>query len=237
MTHKLLFFFILSIFFASPAFTQDIIFDWKYEMGNGEWLNQGKAIATDSSGYVYVGGSIDRPIYFIDTLNNSDNDSRGFIAKLSPEGHLIWFKWYMGSFEVSSLCFDHSNYLYAAGIYNNRIYIEDTILVSNNTDSLYSSNMFIVKYDTTGNLLWARSTGGCAYPAPLGNIPYKKITVDSDNNIVITGKCIEEIAYFDTTVSVTSLDSVWQSGWYYFHRRAKTLGKKNGKSILQAFFC
>lgn len=198
-------------------------------MGNGEWRNQGKSIATDSAGFVYVGGSIEGPLWFIDTLIPSDYDSRGFIAKLTPAGGLVWFKWYMGSNEVTSLCFDHNNDLCAVGIYYNRVYFEDTILVSNNTDSIYSSNMFIVKYDTAGDLLWAKSTGGCSYPAPLGDIPYKKITVDNDNNLVITGKCIEEIAYFDTTAFVNSLDSVWEQfyGWQYFHRSVGFIAKYN----------
>ncbi len=44
-----------------------------------------------------------------------------------------------------------------------------------------SADIFLVKYDTYGNVLWAKSAGGTAYDAP------RSVTVDASGNAFITG--------------------------------------------------
>jgi len=217
--------------FLTFCYSQNLIFDWNHIIDNGSWYNMGKSIKVDTAGYIYVAGSIEDTLVFIDTTINCEEYSTAFLAKLNSDGDLIWFKYFKGAREISSLCFDHDNNLYAVGIYYNRVDMGDTILITNNTDTVWSMNMFIVKYNTDGNLLWAKNTTGVWYSSGSGNGPLKKIAVDNDNNLIITGRCINEIEYFDTNIVITTLDSALVTYpypyWYYYHASIAFLAKYN----------
>lgn len=185
---------------SKPAFSQDIIFDWKYIISNGNSL-AGRSIVTDSSGYVYVAGTVTDTLTFIDSTINCPENSVAFLAKLDSTGDLIWFKQFKWSREITSLCIDHENNLYATGTYVYYVNLGDTILYSNNTQTNVS-NQYIVKFTTHGQLLWAKSTSGIWYIAGNGGMPLNKITVDNNNDVIITGRCIDSIQYFDTTATL-----------------------------------
>ncbi len=219
----------LTLIFAAISFncfSQDLIFDWKHTIHNGQRSNEGRSICTDTAGYVYVGGRLEDTVYFIDTILNCVEDN-AFLAKLSPDGELVWVKWYRYCSLITAMCFDHENNLCVTGNYYLYIDLGDTILYTNHADTGYCSNQFIAKYDTDGNLLWAKSNTG-VYISGYSN-PVHNITVDNENNILITGRCIEELQYFDTSIVITTLDSALVTYpypyWYYYYASIGFLAK------------
>ncbi|GEM_PF-3055260 len=62
----------------------------------------------------------------------------------------------------------------------------DTLINMGNTD------LFLAKYDTNGNLLWARSVGGAGYEGS------KSIDIDETGHVLIVGFFTSSPAWFDT---------------------------------------
>jgi hypothetical protein len=166
------------------------------------------------------------------TVLTSAGKETGFVLKLDSLGNLNWAKQFSSIYNVkiTSLAIDKSNDLIVIGDYKDQIQF-DTTLFTNNKDKIYSSNMFISKFDPSGGLKWAKSTGGVSNS---GN----SIFIDHSNNILISGKSID-IKYFDTTVVVITLDSTLHTDpwghqyWEYFHPTEAFFAKydDNGNKI------
>lgn len=201
ISRKILLLFVSIFCFNSFIKSQDIQFNWSHIIGNGS-NNYGKSIVTDSCDFIYVSGAIQNTINFIDTTIICDNIGAGFLAKLDSSGHVIWLKWGHWGQEITSLAIDHENNLYAVGTYMSRLNLGDTILITNNVDTTFLT-MYIAKYNPNGNLLWAKTIMGTRYIAGTGSMPLKKITIDNNNDVIITGRCIDNLQYFDTTAIVT----------------------------------
>lgn len=149
----------------------------------------------------------------------------GFLVKLSPEGDILWTKQYFSYYnvDIKSLVVDHDNNLYILGDYKVKVEFDDITLVTNNTDTLYSKNSFLVKYSPEGELIWSKSTGGKA------GIYGNALAVDYDNNLLITGTSIE-LELYDTPDMISTLDSVltFEGFWHYFHPYTGFIAKYDG---------
>jgi len=198
---KKLFLLIVFTIFHAYSYSQQINFEWNKIIGN-TGQTAGLSIKCDSLGYVYASGTFEGIISYNGAIFNSDTGQDGYLFKLDTLGNLIWSKQFSSNYNVKihSITIDENNNVIVLGNYRVRVDF-DVILNTNNTDTIYSSNMFISKYDPNGNLLWAKNTGGVAYD---GN----SVAVDSNNDILITGKSVDVI-YFDTIASVTTLDSTY----------------------------
>ena len=146
--------------------------------GGGIGSDHSNAIAVDKSGNCYVTGFFEYNfIIGEDTLtSNGFNDI--FIAKLDSSGNEIWVRHAGGSNndESSGISIDGNNNLYVTGYFAFTIgFGNDTLVSSGNTD------VFLIKYDSSGNELWARKCGG--YGSDKGTA----ISVDSSGNCYFTG--------------------------------------------------
>jgi PKD repeat protein len=162
-------------------------------------------IASDNNGNIYVSGS-----YLSDTLligtSILPNSGLGdfFLAKFDNNGNLLWAKKGGGNdFDyVFGLTTDlNGNVIISGRFSSSSITFGSTTLVnSGGTDA------FIVKYSSSGNVLWAKRVGGT------GDEIYHSVTSDFNNNIYVTGW------YNSTSLSVGST----------------TLANSGGKDILLA---
>ncbi|MFI5221996.1 MAG: hypothetical protein ACHQK8_06710, partial [Bacteroidia bacterium] len=107
------------------------------------------------------------------------------------------WQWEQGSNGIGydrgqSIATDNYGYIYVAGIYNSpSINFGSTTLVNTNQNGS-SYDIFIVKYDRNGNVMWAKNAGGN------GNDIVKKIIIGG-NGIIITGYYYSSSILFDTT--------------------------------------
>lgn len=205
-------------FFTSPALSSSItltssgfrdIFITKYDTnGNLIWARQagglgsnqseGRGIATDTSGNVTVTGFFEGTVTFgIGEPNQTVLTSTGgrdiFIARYDTSGNLVWAKQAGGAGNdiANAIARDGSGNSILTGEFSGTVTFNTTPTPTILT-SAGSRDIFIAKYDASGNVLWATRAGGS------GTDEGRGIATDNSNNVLITGFFIGT-ATFDTT--------------------------------------
>jgi hypothetical protein len=152
----------------------------------GVGTNVFNKLTSTNLSYIYVIGSF---LSEINTwplnLTSTNNYEKTFVIKYNDRGDVIWANKIEGvmSNVPLNLVLDNSNNIYVSGFYDAPITISgqsgSTISLSNSGTETY--DCFIVKYNDSGNILWANKLGGNLYDVPL------KMVVDSLNNVYVTG--------------------------------------------------
>lgn len=133
---------------------------WAKKFG-GTNDDRGSDIAVDAQHNCYVAGWFDSTNFFIDgvTLTNSSpaGNSSLFVAKFDASANLLWVQQFSGNYYQNSLriALDSAGNYYLTGSFSGTNAFGNTNLVSRGP-----SNVLLLKYDPTGNLLWAQSAGG-----------------------------------------------------------------------------
>ena len=154
--------------------------------GGGSSLSQFSGITTDSSGSIYVAGfQLGTTAYTYGTQTATGTGSAYNIAlvKYDTSGAATWARsgGGTGSSSFRAVATDASDNVYAAGSQDYNIsYTYGTQSVSGSNTS--GSNVLLIKYDTNGNALWARSGG-----SPTAGSAYKAVATDSSGNIYAAG--------------------------------------------------
>ncbi|MCU0359549.1 MAG: T9SS type A sorting domain-containing protein [Bacteroidia bacterium] len=117
-------------------------------------------LAVDASGDIYVAGIIGSPSMAIGgfTVTNS-SFFQFFIMKMNAQGNIVWVKSSSsGSATNCKITSDNSG-IYLAGVFSDNapLVIESSTLVSSGLEDI-----FMMKFDIAGNLLWATKSGGPA---------------------------------------------------------------------------
>ncbi len=181
----------------TSAAEEDIYISKLDAMGNLLWvrnygspasgLERGVSMVTDASGSIYVcglyAGTIDfDPPGAPTTYCSGSRD--GFLLKLDADGNFSWVRRMGsdGSDQANALTLDPSGNICMTGKFTNTATFETgsgttTLETSGSTDT------FICKYDTNGNLLWVKNYGS--------DNPWS-VAIDNSGNIYTTG-------YFSTT--------------------------------------
>lgn len=175
----------------------------KYDAnGNPQWASQsnygtqyasGYGIAADDSGNAYVVGNFLGNISFgTDTLKYPYYDA--YIAKFDHNGNFAWAREGMPSqtSDVASargVGVDGAGNVYMVG------YFTDTITFGSATLPTQAGEMFLVKYDPNGNVIWARDNTPTHHA---GSADGMSISVDASGNSVVTGYFGDTI-YFGAT--------------------------------------
>jgi len=170
--------------------------------GNVLWAKQGTSsegnvkghnITVDQSGNTYVTGNFFKSATFGSTSINATKDEQVFIARYNSNGDIAWVKMAggLGSCFTHGITTDNSGNLYLAGQFWQTAVFGATTLYKN--DPVNSpGEIFLAKYDASGNALWAKQAGGAANDAA------SSITVDENGNSYLTG-FFEGTAIFGTT--------------------------------------
>lgn len=167
---------------------------WAKRAG-GSSIDEGFGIAVDGSGNSYVTGWLgSSSITFGSTTLTNAGNSDMFIVKYNTSGTVLWAKRAGGSDydNGTSIAVDGSGNSYITGGFNSSsITFGGTTLTNDTTNG--SSDIFIVKYDASGVLVWAKSAGGSS--ADEG----KSIAVDANGNSYVTGNFASSIISFGST--------------------------------------
>jgi hypothetical protein len=141
----------------------------------------GNSLSSDSIGNVYVGGKIKGPGAVFDTITVSSWSHDAFIAKYNGTGSIQWVKAFGGSDEdyCNSITTDPNGNSYLTGVFLSSSIAFPSFSITN----LGNRNAFVVKYDSNGTPIWARSIGGNYYE--VGH----SIT-NRDNVIYVTGRAV-----------------------------------------------
>lgn len=188
-----------SITFGSTTVTNNVgngstdMFIVKYDsLGNVQWAkstgvpssDNNRCISVDGSGNLFVTGNLDNNSITFGSTTLTNNGSNGttdmFVVKYDSMGNVLWAKSAGGTdFDFSSsVAVDGSGNCYMTGSFSsNSITFGSTNLTAN-----AGWDIFVVKYDPSGNVLWAKSAGGTSY------VYANSIAVDSSGNSYITGE-------------------------------------------------
>jgi hypothetical protein len=186
-----------------------------YSFGIGTYSSwqldeEGKDIAIDTQGNVYVIGSFQGRVDFDPSANTYLVDSEGmpgsynaFVAKYNSNGALIWAKNIArGDYSSSGIgiSVDQLGNVYAVGNFYGYFYFDQ-----NGTSQFVNSNGandgFITKLDPNGNFIWSKNIGGT------GDDYISSFVLDNSENIYALGS-FNGIADFDPTTGISNLTSV-----------------------------
>lgn len=163
--------------------------------GTGNGSVEGSTVATDASGNIYVSGYFTSNAVTIGPFtlqNNGLSFNDGFLAKYDPLGNVIWAQQFGGTNNDrgTSVTTDKDGNVYLTGyFYSPKIgFGTDTLINAGNV-----GDIFIVKFDGSGKILWAKREGGVGLEIP------HSIHVDSNNNILVTGRFSSNSITFGST--------------------------------------
>jgi|GEM_PF-711679 len=224
------------------------IFIAKFDkLGNVIWAKNagspnsdiGRSIASDKQNNYYITGEFSG----IATFDKTTIQGNGiFIAKYGSDGNLIWVKGATGTstFESSSIAIDNSNNPIITGYFSG--------IASFGLENLHSAgdkDIFIAKYDASGNVLWAKRAGGTAYDVA------HDISTDYFSNPIITGAFRGNSNFGSHTLNSldgspdifiakynTLGDVLWvkQAGGKGYDAALSIVSDKNGTNTITGFF-
>jgi Secretion system C-terminal sorting domain len=189
---------------SNSAGTTDEIFVAKYNSNGtllwatslaGDGQERVNTVCTDGQGNTYLGGWYGTltPSLGGLTLPNASGKG-GFVFKLNAAGAPVWVKTQQSSGieEIYSVTCDPFGNVIATGLFqSNSMTVDGVTITNSNTNN--TSDAFVVKYDSTGNLHWVRSFEGSGYETPYD------VSADQDGNIYTSG------VYFSPTFSANTL--------------------------------
>lgn len=172
---------------------------WQWANGVGGSANEsGMGVTVDASGNTYVTGQFSSSsITFGSTTLTNHGGIDFYLVKYDPSGNVLWAKGATGASNEggNNITLDASGNVYVVGTFNS-----SSLTFGTTTIALHSyDDIFVVKFDPSGNVLWAKDAGGA------GNDIGQNIAVDNSGNTYITGYfASSSITFGSTTLTNTS---------------------------------
>ncbi len=190
------------------------IYVWAKGFGgynNFNYDDTGNSIARDSAGNIYITGTFESTVDFDPGIGTAILTSAGskdiFLAKYSASGTYIYAKRMGGTGHdnSNSIAVDGSGNAYITGKHNFNADFDPgpgTVILT----TMGGYGIFIAKYDTSGNYVYAKSINGAA-----SLIEGNAIVVDLSGNAYITGY-FDYMVDFDPGAGIANLYSGGGSG-------------------------
>ena len=200
---------------------------WVKQLG-GTVADVVRGVAVDAGGNVYASGSFSGTADFdpgagvTNLVSSGSNDA--FVVKLDPSGALVWARQFgAASGDVSySVTVDAGGNVYTVGSFQGTTDFDPGAGTSNLV-SAGLNDVFVVKLDSAGDLVWAKSAGSAS-----ADVGYN-VHVDGSGNVYSSG-FFQSTADFDPGAGTSSLTStglydtfawklsssgslVWAKGW------------------------
>jgi hypothetical protein len=165
MKRKLLFS-LLVLFFHLHEYAQSPNWDWAIK-GSGTGHETGTGSVTDSQGNSYITGSYSSSVFQIGGLTLNGVSTKDFyIAKINASGTVVWAKRAGldadGYQQAEAIAIDSAGNLFVSGTFGNPDEnIVPAIAFDNDTltGEMGEGNFFLVKYDSSGTVVWAKNPG------------------------------------------------------------------------------
>jgi hypothetical protein len=167
----------LPVFFLSTTYAQN----WGASTFS-QFTNEANDVELNANEEAYIAGYLTGETAFNSTnvVPSASGNGDIYVAKYSASGTLIWKKTFGGNYSdrAIDLAVGPDQNIVVTGQFFGTVSFGSTTLTSVGN----SKDIFIVKLDPQGNVLWARSEGGSMAENAYG------ITVDHLNNVILTGQ-------------------------------------------------
>lgn len=202
---KATFIFLILISSFISVFCQEYRLEYANSYGN-DGQNLGYDIKVDNYGNAYVTGSFVGILELGGVTLIAQGYSDLFIAKYNKNGGLEWAHQVGGATgyedQGRSICIDNEGSCYLTGSFIGTASFNDTTLIAFDN----SSDVFLIKYDPSGNRQWLKQIGGKGIDN--GN----KVIYDPNNNLYLLGTfgsdtifCNEETRIYNNTYGALAL--------------------------------
>lgn len=170
--------------------SQEINFAWATQVGGTTQYYFGTDLVIDQTGNVYTTGpyrgSIDfEPGSAVNILTSSlyflGYECNAFITKSDNFGNLVWAKSLSGASTGNSLCVDSAGNVYVTGRFSGTVDFDPDTATTYYLSTSGSDDIFICKFNPSGNLIWAKKLGNVSQDNGLS------ITTDNNGNLYISG--------------------------------------------------
>jgi hypothetical protein len=178
--------------------------------GNLNWIRTGggfngdyaHALTCNKTSNVYIAGEVEDgnatitfPGSTITLHPQGDNDV--FIAAYDLSGNLQWARTdgYIYNEKALGIAYDNSGNIVICGYFR-----DSTKFGSNFTVSKGEEDMFVAKYDATGNFLWMKSAGGP------GREEGKSLVCDASGNVYVCGMYSDSTMFGSNTYTTATTD-------------------------------
>jgi hypothetical protein len=176
-------------FLSATSYAQVPTWEWARSAG-GTKSEIGRAIAVDRSGNSYLTGIFDSPsITFGSYTLTNTGSSDIYIVKYDTHGNVLWAASAagIGLDAPRSIAVDASGNAYITGNF-----YSPTLTFGSYTLTNSGVDLFLAKYDSSGNVVWAKSAGGPAAEY------VTSVAVDTFGNPYLTGYADNSVITFDT---------------------------------------
>ncbi|MBI4931780.1 MAG: gliding motility-associated C-terminal domain-containing protein [Bacteroidetes bacterium] len=167
--------------------------------GGSDGDDHGFDLITDKQGNIYLTGFLSdhygwfgNPGYFGSITVPMSTDSIAFAAKISPSGVFQWVRTFNGidGERDNRIAIDTLSNIYITGGFAGSKLFGSTMLTSAG-----GRDVFVIKYDSNGNFIWAKRAGGISDDR--GN----SITVDYFGDVYVTGEFRDKAVFGTDTVN------------------------------------
>jgi hypothetical protein len=211
---------------------------WAKAIG-GTTEDAGFAVALDGSSNVYLTGYFDGTVDFdpgagTANLTGSGGGNDIFIAKYTASGNYVYAKGMVGTGLGYAIAVDASSNTYITGQFNGTVDFDPGAGTANVTGA-GSADIFLAKYDASGNYVYAKGMGNTA-----NDIGYA-IALDGSANVYITGQFANTVD-FDPGAGTVNLTSAFSTtdiffakytaaGIYVYAKAVGSTGDEAGRGI------
>lgn len=202
-------------------------------MGNAIWvksnMNGGmyyaKSLHLDHFGNLYAFGSCrsaDTISFDSTSVVVNDSASNLFIVKFTQSGRPLWIKTindnnqgvsHAGWVDAADITTDLNGNIFITGSFSTPFLFFDSIQIFNYHTQGLQDDIFIAKYDSSGDIVWAKSQGGNSHSGDAG----WSIRTDSSGNVYVAG-------YFTPN---STFDTVLLGGYGTFIAKYGLIGNLN----------
>jgi hypothetical protein len=164
---------------------------WATYYGGAGW-EEAYGVATDTAGNVFLAGFTNSSGGiasggFQNSYGGGSYDS--FLVKFNAAGNRLWATYYGGpgaeGYDGNSVCTDHSGNIYLTGWTSST-----TGIASGGFQNTAggSQDAFLVKFNSSGNRIWATYYGGTGDEGGISNILFgKNVATDFSGNVYLSG--------------------------------------------------
>lgn len=168
---------------------------WTLTLGGpGDEVANGMAL--DSEGNIYITGSFSETVDFSSNPDSPiEHTSMGsddaFLLKYNPDGTLVWIKTFGGEHYVGSLglATGNSGEIYVVGGFDRNMNFNPGLESTEGHISNGMYDVFIAKFDTGGNYIWARTWGSTNHDWATA------VAVDDAGNAFVTGRFVGTVDF------------------------------------------
>jgi hypothetical protein len=203
---------LITLILLAYTTTQAQDLNWAFDIGSETSTNdddQSFAIARDATGNIYVTGKFELTADFNSdggTTNNltSNGGDDIFVAKYNSSGDYQWAFNIggTGSERGHSVTVDASSNVYVTGYFNgSNVDFDPSTSTTNDLSSNGGTDIFVAKYNSSGDYQWAFNIGGTSNDQGYG------IALDASSNVYVTGWFQGSTVDFDPSASINDISS------------------------------